>query len=124
MAGIGGGSWFFVDRHRERRDISTPHHRRCLRRGGLDVLRIVVTTVDDHQIRDSAGDVDLPVEIGSQIAGAQPAAVGHRALRVAAFAQPRLKFGAEGQRSFFGLPPVAPADVVALQPHLADRPVG
>lgn len=53
----------FARWHGERSDISPPHRGRGVRNGGLDLLRIVATAVDDHQIRNSVGDVELTVEI-------------------------------------------------------------
>ena len=56
-----------VGRHGERGDVSPSDDRRRLRRGGLDILRVVLTAVDRDQIRDATGDIQLTVEVEPQI---------------------------------------------------------
>src|SRR6202020_2783084 len=92
--------------------------------GGLDILRIVVAAIDGDQIRNSAGDVELTIEIDAQIAGTQPGVLDHRALSAAALLAGRPQCGAERPPGLFRPAPVAATDVVALQPDFADLTVG
>ena len=55
------GIW--LRRHRVRRDKPGSHGRRRVDGSGFDVLRVVVTAVDDDQILDAADDVELTVEV-------------------------------------------------------------
>src|SRR5437764_1341392 len=128
--GAGGARGAFGDDHQtvrrraERGHVSTPHRRRGVRDGGLDVLRVVVAPVDGHQIGDPAGDVQLSVQIDAQVAGAQPIALYSSAFRMAALLERGLQPGAERVPGFVGQSPVASANVVALQPDFADFTVG
>ena len=108
----------------QRRHVSPAHHRRCVRDGGLDVVGIVVATVDAYQIHDSAGDIKLAVEIHAQVPGPQPGAVGDRTVSVAVLPEPRTQPGAERDSSFVGHAPIAATNIVALQPDFADFAVG
>ena len=113
-----------VGRHRERRDKPGSHGRRRVDGSGLDVLRVVVTAVDDDQILDAADDVELTVEVDAQIAGPEPIGAHRRAVGVAAHAEPRLQLVAEHQLGFLAACPIGAADVVAVQPDLTDLAIG
>ncbi|PQM46228.1 hypothetical protein C1Y40_03595 [Mycobacterium talmoniae] len=84
----------------------------------------MVAAVDDDQVLDPAGDVELAVEVDAQVAGAEPQAAHRGAVGVTALLQPHLQLVPE---HLFGLAlpaPVAASDVVAVQPDLPDHPVG
>src|SRR5271156_2878820 len=121
---IGGRSPPPVRPHRERRDVTRSHCRRRLGRGGLDILRIVVAAIDDNQILDTPGDVELTVEVDAEITGPQPGGLARCPVRMAAYRQCALQLVAEHPLGFLGACPVATADIVAMQPDLADLPVG
>ena len=111
-----------VRRHRERRDVADPQRLRRLLRGVLEVLRVVVAAVDDHQVLDAAGDEELAVVVGAVVAGAHPRRVVGRALGVRRVG-PRLEDVLERRVRLLGLAPVAGAHVLAADPDLADLPV-
>ena len=71
----------------------------------LDVLRVVVLTIEDDQILQTPGDEQLPLAHHAQIAGAQPA------LAITLD---------EGLGSRFGVTPVALGDARPGDPDLAD----
>jgi hypothetical protein len=120
---IGGRSRHLVRRHRERRDVTRSHCRRRLGRGGLDILRIVVAAIHDNQILDTPSDVELTVEVDAKITGPQPGGLARRPVRMAAYRQWALQLVAEYPLGLLGACPVAAADIVAVQPDLADLPV-
>src|SRR5262249_22532002 len=99
-------------------------HGRGFLGGVLEILRVVVAAVHDHQVLDASGDVELAVDVHAVIAGAQPDAVGRNALGVAALGLATGELIAGGVLGLLGATPVADADVVAVQPDLADLAVG
>ena len=84
----------------ERRDEPGPHRVGGLGRGGLDVLRVVVAAVDDHQVLDAAGDEQFPVEVDAHVAGAEPGGLRRHTLGVAAVLEAHLQLVLEGQFGF------------------------
>src|SRR5690606_1596265 len=113
-----------VGRNRERGDEAGAQRLARLLRGVLEVLRVVVAAVDDHQVLDAAGDVELAVEVDAVVAGAHPVAVGRGALGVAARLLTLGELVLEGRRGLVRAAPVADAHVVAVQPDLTDPAVG
>lgn len=83
-----------------------------LAQGVLDVLRVQVAAVDDHQVLAPAGDVELAVEQRAQVTGPQERSFAFGGVR------------AEGLGRGVGPAPVAPGDAGAAQPDLADAAVG
>src|SRR5882757_4267347 len=71
-----------VGRHRECGDVADAQCLAGLLRGVLQVLGIVVASVDDHQILDAAGDVQIAIVEGTVVAGAHPQAVVRNAVGV------------------------------------------
>ncbi|GAA3062470.1 hypothetical protein GCM10020000_52210 [Streptomyces olivoverticillatus] len=80
--------------------------------GVLHVLRVDVAAVEDDDLLEPPGDVELAVVQDAEVAGAQPATV--------AVAQGAV----EGGGALLGALPVAAGDAVAAQPDLADGAVG
>ncbi len=84
----------------------------------------MVAAVDDHEVLDATGDVELAVDVDAVVAGAQPLAVVRGALGVAALGQTLGDAVVEGLVGLFLATPVTDAHVLAVQPDLADLLVG
>ena len=114
--GVGGNG--------KRGDIAGPDRGRSFTDRGFDVVRVVVAAIDDDEVLDPPGQVQLAVDVHAEIAGGQPAAVVRSALGMAANIEPRLKLVAEYPSGFVLAAEVAAADVVAVQPDFAHGTVG
>src|ERR1700757_3136110 len=112
-----------VRRDREGRHVTGAQCPAGFLRRVLQVLRVVVTTVDNDQVLDAARYIEVAVEVGAVVTGPHPQAVVSGALGVR-LADPRLEDVPEGVLGLFFLAPVAHAHVVAVQPDLTDLAVG
>src|SRR6516225_5882701 len=87
-------------------------------------MRIVVATIDDDEVFDPPRQVQLAVDVDTEIAGSQPAAVVRSALGMATNLEPRLQLVDEHPARFVLSTEVAAANVVAVQPNFPDGAVG
>ncbi|SHW93550.1 Uncharacterised protein [Mycobacteroides abscessus subsp. abscessus] len=69
-----------VGRHREGRDISRAQCLVGFLCGVFDVLGVVVAAVDDDQVLDATGDVQLAIDPYSEVTGVEPVGVVRSAL--------------------------------------------
>ncbi|SLC86161.1 Uncharacterised protein [Mycobacteroides abscessus subsp. massiliense] len=69
-----------VGRHREGCDISRAQRLVGFLCGVFDVLGVVVAAVDDDQVLDATGDVQLAVDPYSEVTGVEPVGVVWSAL--------------------------------------------
>ncbi|SKX74090.1 Uncharacterised protein [Mycobacteroides abscessus subsp. abscessus] len=84
----------------------------------------MIAAVDDHEVFDATGDVELAVEPDAVVAGAHPLCVCGRAVGVAALFERRVDGVVERRFALVSLVPVAGSDVESVQPDLADLAVG
>src|SRR5690606_32821881 len=87
---------------------------------GLHVLGVVVAAVDDDHVLDPAGDVQLAVEVHTQVAGAEPQRVLGHPGGVTADLHAGLQLVAVRDLGLAGATPLAETDVVAVKPDLTD----
>ncbi len=79
--------------------------------GQLQILRVVVASVDDHQVLEAAGDEQLALALESEVSGPQ------ETVRTV------LQRGPEGLAGGEGVAPIALGDARAAHPDLADLPL-
>src|SRR5262249_55699959 len=124
LAGLTGRRLEGIGRHGKRCDVTTADGGRGLADRGFDVGRVVVAAVDDDQVFDSPGQVQLTVEVDAEIPGRQPRGVVRNALGVAALVEPGLQLVAEYASRLLLAAEVAAGDVVAVQPDFTDGAIG
>src|SRR5689334_9129002 len=111
-----------VGRHREGGDVAGTQRLAGFLRRVLEVLWVVVAAVDDDEVLDAARDVEVALVVSAVVASLDPHAVVGGTLGVR-LADPGLEDVAEDVVRLFFLAPIADAQVVAMQPDLADLTV-
>ena len=114
----------FVGRHGKRGHEAGPQSRAGFLRRELEVLRVVVAAVDDHQVLDSSGDVQLVLEPDAVVAGLHPLGALGSTDAPAALGQRRGEGVVERLLGLLRPTPVSVADVHPVQPDLTHMAVG
>ncbi|CKP93671.1 Uncharacterised protein [Mycobacterium tuberculosis] len=111
-----------VGRNREGRRVANPQRLGRLLRRALEILWVVIAAVDDDEVLDPAGYVEVVLEVGAVVAGTHPQRVVWGALG-ARLADPRFEDVLEGLGGLFFFAPITGTQVVAVQPDLTDLSV-